>query len=86
MQFKKKLDKGSIKSKFENNSRILYDILNSQISSSDRSGLVFNKENNLECFSFTNQGGNKKSYAEALKSPVKKEESKKDSLKYQNKN
>ena len=71
-QFKKKLDEGSIKSKFENSSRILDDILNSQRASSDRSGLGFNKEKKPECFSFTNQGGNKKSYAEALKSPVKR--------------
>ena len=67
IQFKKKLDEGSINSKFENNSRILDDILKSQRSSSDRSGLGFNKEKKPECFSFTNQGGNKKIYAEALK-------------------
>ena len=80
MQFKKKLDEESIKLKFENSSRILYEILNRQRPSSNISGLGFNKENNPECFSFTNQGGNKKSYAEALKNPVKKEEGKKSSL------
>ena len=37
-------------------------------------------------FFFTNQGGNKKIYAEALKSPVKKEESKKVSPNSQDKN
>ena len=58
---------------FENSSRIIDDILNSQRESSDRSGLGFNKENKLECLSFTNQGGNKKIYAQALKSPVRKE-------------
>ena len=44
IQFKKKLDEGSIKSKFENISRILDDILNNQRASSDRSDLGFNKE------------------------------------------
>ena len=78
--------KEAIKSKFENSSRILDDILNSQRSSSDRSGLGFSKENKPKCFSFTNQEGNKRSYAEPLKSPVKKEESKKASLSSQYKN
>ena len=39
MQFKRNLDEGSIKSNFENSSRILDDILSSQIPSGDRSGL-----------------------------------------------
>ena len=77
MQFNKKFDEGSIKSKFDNILRILDDILNRQRASSDRFGLGFNKEKKPDCFSCTNQGGNKTSYAEALKSPVKKEESKK---------
>ena len=85
MQLKKNIDEGSIKSKFENSLWILDNILNSQRSSNDRSGLGFNKEKKLESFSFTNQGGNKKSYVEALKNPVKKEESKKDALKSQDK-
>ena len=85
MKFKKKIEEGSNKSKFENNSRILDNILNSQRSSSDRSGLGFNKENKPKCFSFTNQGGNKKSHSELLKSLVKKEESKKASLNSQEK-
>ena len=86
MQFKKKLDEESIKLKFENSSRILYEILNRKRPSSNISGLGFNKENNPECFSFTNQGGNKKSYAEALHSPVKTEKSKKVVLSSQDKN
>ena len=86
MQFKKKLDEGSIKSNFENRSRILDDILNSQKASSYRYGLGFNKEKKTEIFAFTNQGGNKKSFVEALKSPVKKEESKKVALNSQDKN
>ena len=38
-----KLDEKSVQSKFENNSRILDDILSSQIPSSDKSGLGFDK-------------------------------------------
>ena len=48
MQFKRKLDEGFIKSKFENSSNILDDILSSQIPSSDSSGLGFVKEKKLE--------------------------------------
>ena len=48
--------------------------------------VLINKEKKPECFSFTNQGGNKKSYAEPLKSLVKKEESKKVVLSSQDKN
>ena len=86
IQCKKNIDEGSIKSKFENSSRIIDDILNNQRSSSDRSGLGFNKEKKPECFFFTNQGGNKKIYVEALKSPVKKRESEKHALNSQDKN
>ena len=43
MQFKRKLDTESIKSKFENSSRILDDILSSQIPLGDRSSLGFVK-------------------------------------------
>ena len=43
-QFKRKIDEGSIRSKFENNSRILDDILSSQKPSNDKSGLGFVKE------------------------------------------
>ena len=46
MQLKRKLDEESIKSKFENNSRILDDILSIQIPSSE-SGLGFIKEKKL---------------------------------------
>ena len=60
--------------------------MNNQRASSDRFGLGFNKEKKPDCFSCTNQGGNKKSYAKALKSPVKKEDSKKVSLKSKDKN
>ena len=80
IQFKRKLDEGSIKSKFENSSRILDDILSSQRPSGDRSGLGFVKETKPESFPVTNQEGSKKNYAEVLKTPAKKERSKKDDL------
>ena len=51
MQFKRKLDEGSIKSKFENSSRIIDEIL----PSGDRFGLGFIKENKPESFLVTNQ-------------------------------
>ena len=86
MQFKRKLDEGSIKSKFENRSRILDDILNIQIPSSDRSGFGFVKENKPENFPFTSQEGSKKIYVEVLKTPAKKERSKKAGLISQDKN
>ena len=44
MQFKRKLDEEYIKSKFENRSRVLDDILSSQRPSSDRSALGFVKK------------------------------------------
>ena len=44
MQFKRKIDEGSIKSKFENSSRIIDDILSSQRPSGDKSSLGFVKE------------------------------------------
>ena len=80
MQFKGKIDEGSIKSKFENRSRILDEILSIQIPSGDRSGLGFVKEMKPESFPITNQEGSKKSYAEVLKTPAKKERSKKNGL------
>ena len=76
MQFKRKLDEGYIKSKFENSSRILDDILSSQIPLSDRSGLGFIKEKKPKSFPLTNQRGSRKSYAEGLNGPVKKEKCK----------
>ena len=58
----------------------------SQRPSSDRSGLGFVKEKKPESFAITNQEGSKKSYAEVLKTPTKKERSKKASLISQDKN
>ena len=86
MQFKRKLDEGSIKSNFKNRSRILDDILSSQRPSSDRSSLGFIKEKNPESFLITNHQGSKKSYVEVLKAPAKKEGSKKAGLISQDKN
>ena len=77
MHLRKKLDEESIKSKFENNSRTLDEILSVQRPSSDKSRLGFVKENNPEYSSSTNKDGNKRSYAVVLKSPIKREESKK---------
>ena len=74
------LDEKCIKSKFENNSRILDDILSSQRPSSDRSSLGFIKEKNPESSPLTNQRGSTKSYPEVLKSPVKKEKCKEHAL------
>ena len=86
MQFKRKLNEGSIKSKFENSSRILDEILSNQIPSSDRFRLGFVKEKNPEIFPVTNQEGSKKSYAKVLKTLDKKERNKKDGLISQDKN
>ena len=86
MQFKRKLDEESIKSKFENSSRILDDILSIQIPSSDMYGLGFIEEKKPESFSVTDQEGSKKSYAEILKTPAKKRRSKKPGLNSQDKN
>ena len=46
IQFKKKIDEGSIKSKFENSSRILDDILNRKRASSNRFACVLTKKKN----------------------------------------
>ena len=82
MQFKRKLDEESIKSKFENNSRILDQIMSSQRPSSDRSGLGFVKEKDPKSFLVTNQEGSKKIYADVLKTVAKREGSKKAVLIY----
>ena len=86
MQFKRKLDEGSIKSKFENSSRILDKILSIQRPSGDRSSLGFVKENKPKTFHVTNQEGSKKHYSEVLKTPTKKEGIKKTGLISQDKN
>ena len=58
-------------------------ILSSQRPSIDRSGLGFVKEMKLESFHVTNQEGSKKIYAGVLKTPAKKEGSKKAGLIFQ---
>ena len=86
LQFRRNIDEGSIKSKFENSSRILDDIVSSQRPSGDRSSLRFVKEKKLEGFSVSKKEGSKKSYAEILKNPTKTERSKKVELISQDKN
>ena len=73
IQLRKGVDEEYIKSNFENNSRTLDEILSVQRPSSNKTGLGYDKEKKLEYSSFTNQDGNKRSYATALKSPIKRE-------------
>ena len=75
IQLRKGVNRKCIKSKFENSSRIL-DILSRQMPSNDKTGLGYDKVKKRKYSSITNQGGNERSY-DALKSLVKREESKK---------
>ena len=77
MELRKKVDEESIKSKFENSSKTLDNILSSQRTSRDKSGLGYNKENKPKFSSLTNQCRNKRNYVAALKSQIKREENKK---------
>ena len=77
MQIRKMIDEEAIKSKFENNSKVLDDILSRQRPLSEKYGLGYDKAKKPEYSSFTDQGGNKRSYVDVLKSLVKKEERKK---------
>ena len=79
------VDENFVKSKFKNSSKILDDILNSQISSYDRSVLGFIKEKNPESFPLFNQRGSIKSYVEVLKNPIKKEKCKEYALPFHEK-
>ena len=72
IQLRKGVDKESIKSKFENNSRNLDEILSVQIPSNNKSGLGVDKEKKPIYSSFTNQDGNKRIYAATLKIPIKR--------------
>ena len=76
-QVREGVDEKSIKSKFENISRILDDVMNSQRSSNDRSGLGFIKKNKSESLPVTNQEGSRKSYVEVLKTHLKRKEARK---------
>ena len=67
IHLKKKLDEESIKSKFQNSSRTLDDILSIQIPSRDKFGLRYDKEKKPGGSSFTNQGRDKRSSIVALK-------------------
>ena len=53
IQLRKGVDEESIKSKFENSSRTLEEILSVQIPLSDKYGLGFDKENKARYSSFT---------------------------------
>ena len=59
--------------------------MSSQRPSSDRSGLGFIKEKKSKSFPLANQRGSTKSYAEVLKSPVKKEKCKEYALSFHDK-
>ena len=76
MNLRNKLDKESTKSKFENRSRSLDEILSVQIPSSDKCGLRFDK-GKPEYSSYTNQDGSKRIYAIVLMIQIKREEIKK---------
>ena len=80
MHLIKKFDEEFIKKKLENSSKNLDDILSSQRPSRDKSRLGYDKEKNPKCSSLTNQGRNKRSYVDALKSLIQKEEIKKSAL------
>jgi hypothetical protein len=75
---KRELEKGNNQSRFENNSRILDDILNSKRSSRNKSGLGYDQKNSNKGSNSTSQETDKnpKSYAYALQNSFKKEESK----------
>ena len=69
---RKKLDEETIKTKFENSSKILYDVLRSQKPSNDKTGLGYDNERNTKCSSFTNrERNNRRSCANVLKIPIK---------------
>jgi hypothetical protein len=68
------LRKGNNQSRFENNSKILDNILNIQISSSNKTGLGYDQNNFNKGSNSTSQETNKnpKSYAVSFKSPSKR--------------
>ena len=69
---RKRLDEETIKTKFENNSNILDDILRSQKPSNDKTGLGYDNERNSKFSSFTNrERDNRRGCANVLKSPIK---------------
>jgi hypothetical protein len=75
---KRELEKGNNQSRFENSSKILDDILNSQRSSSNKTGLGYDQNKSNKGSNSTSQETDKnpKSYAVALQSSFKKEERK----------
>jgi hypothetical protein len=74
---KKELERGNNQSRIEKRSRVLDDILNSQISSSNKTRLGYDQNNSNKGPNSTSQETNQnpKIYAVALQSSFKKEES-----------
>ena len=64
IQLKRKLEKEDIQFKFENNSKILNNILSSQRSSNDKTGLGYDPS--------TEQENDKISYADVLKNSIRR--------------
>jgi hypothetical protein len=73
VQLKRELEKGNNQSRFENSSKILNDILNSQRSPNDKTGLGYDQDSTS-----AKQKTDKQpiSYADALRSPLKREDNK----------
>ena len=68
---RKKNDDETITNFFENNSKILDDILRSQKPSNDKTSLGYDNERNSRCSSFTNrERNNRRGCANVLKSPI----------------
>ena len=72
MHLRKKLDEESIKSRFENSTMNLGEILSIQRPLRDKSGLGFDKEK-PRYSSWTSQYGNKISYVVVFMSQIKRE-------------
>ena len=68
------MNEDSVKSKFQNSSKILDNIPNNQRTPDNKIGLGYNKEEKPECSSHIQKG---KSYAAALMSSTKRDENKK---------
>ena len=85
IQLIKGVDEKYIKSKFENNSRILDDIFSNQRPTNYKIGLGYDNERKSECPSFTKQGRNRRGCVHSLKSPFMKKEIRKSTHSSHNK-
>ena len=82
---RKKLDEETIKTKFENSSTILDDILRSQKTSNDKT-LGYDNERKSKCSSLTNrERNNSRGCANVLKSPIKNSQNSSPSTHYNDK-